>query len=223
MTRPEGPLFGFGDTAVACYRERLLGRLGLSKAKAGSRALDLGCGEGKEALYFARLGYRVEAVDQQAHPDWARVARESGRRVSFKVGDAERIRRPSGSFDLVFEKDMLHHAGDPEEALREMRRLCRRGGKVVVVEANRWNPIFYVHLTLLGGHEHFSIGRLRALLEGAGMGSAVIRRCEARVWPINRRPFQRLMDWVQDLVESLPLLRGLACYHLAIWESGAAE
>jgi len=217
-------LFGFGEFAGQAYRERLLAKAGLDVGvKKGLRALDLGCGEGHEALYLARRGWTVDAVDVQAHASWRLRAAQSKGRVRFAVGDAQALKAKTGAYDLVLEKDMAHHAEDPAAAFAELRRVAKPGGQVLVIEGNRINPIFYVHLTLMEGHEHFTLGRLRHLLATAGMPDARIQKVEARVWPINRPGAQRFMDGVQDVVEAIPLLRALACYHVARWQKPAGR
>jgi SAM-dependent methyltransferase len=210
-------LFGFGATAVAAYRDRLMSKLALPSVRVsqGLRALDLGCGEGHEALALAGLGYRVEACDLEPRAAWSSNARAG--RVRFFTGDAEKVKRPSNRFDLVYEKDMLHHALDPVAALREMARLAKPGGKVLVVEANLWNPVFYLHLTLMEGHRHFSRRRLTKLVHEAGLEGASIKAVEVRVWPVNRRPVQRWLGLCQDFLEGLPFLRPFLCYHLVEW------
>jgi SAM-dependent methyltransferase len=211
-----GGFFGFGPLAGAAYRERLMGKLPLRPGK-GLRALDLGCGLGQEALYLAGLGYRVDAVDQSRHEAWGGVSRAVPGRIKFREGDATSLSLRSASYDLVFEKDMLHHASDPAAALREMARLAKPGGQVVAVEANRWNPLFYLHLTLMEGHQHFSLPRFRWLLQAAGMEGASLRRIEARVWPFEADWAQRVMDVVQDGVEKARLFGPWICYHAVSW------
>lgn len=213
------PWLGYGALAAASYRERLMGRLGLGAVKRG-RALDLGCGEGQEALYLAGLGYQVDAVDMEARPSWPSVAKASRGRVRFRRGDAGALKGLRAGYDLVFEKDMLHHAGDPAAALREMARLARPRGRVLALEANRLNPVFYVHLTLLGGHQHFTRARFAALLAQAGLDGAALSRIESRVWPVNRAWAQRLIQRAEDLAEALPPLRPFLCYHAADWRKG---
>lgn len=217
---PSEAALGYGAFAAACYRERLMGRLALDPVKRG-RALDLGCGEGQEALYLAGLGYQVDAVDREPRPQWASVARTSQGRVRFRQGDAARLTGLRPGYDLVFEKDMLHHAADPAGALAEMARLTRPGGRVLALEANRLNPVFYLHLTLLGDHQHFTRRRFAALLEQGGLRGVLLSRIEARVWPVNRPRIQRLIQRVEDLAERLPPLRSFLCYHAADWRKDA--
>ncbi len=164
--------FGFGEFAGQAYRERLLAKAGLDREVKGLRALDLGCGEGHEAEYLAKRGWRVDAVDMQAHAGWEEISRRSKGALRFATGDAEALKAPANRYDLVLEKDMAHHAGRPAAAFAELKRVAKPGGRVVVIEGNRLNPIFYVHLTLMEGHEHFTLGTLRRLLAEAGLPGA---------------------------------------------------
>jgi SAM-dependent methyltransferase len=207
---------GRDSLAVEAYRERLFKPLAFGDGR-GKKALDLGCGDGLEAVYLLRRGWKVEGVDIEPHPRWKELAARYKGRASFKVADAASLKKLKGGYDLVFEKDMLHHVPDPGRVLLEMKRLLKRGGRMVIAECNRYNPIFYVHLTLLGDHQHFSRGRLRRLLKQAGLeGYRLILR-EARVWPLEAAWFQRLMDLAQEGVERLRVFDPWICYHLVDW------
>jgi SAM-dependent methyltransferase len=52
--------------------------------------------------------------------------------VSFRAADAQNLPFENGSFDVVVCRLALHHLQKPLEVLREMARVCRAGGKVVV-------------------------------------------------------------------------------------------
>ncbi|MFE4047835.1 class I SAM-dependent methyltransferase [Streptomyces sp. YIM B13518] len=80
----------------------------------GSRALDLGCGPGRNALYLAARGFEVDAVDlSPAAVDWARErARETGTRgVRFHRGDVFALTSTelTGPYDLVHDSGCFHH------------------------------------------------------------------------------------------------------------------
>ncbi|MEU1892610.1 class I SAM-dependent methyltransferase [Streptomyces pristinaespiralis] len=82
---------------------------------APGRALDLGCGPGRNALYLASLGFQVDAVDLSAEAiSWAEErARESGagRAVRFHRGDAFALDPAEfgGPYDLVHDSGCFHH------------------------------------------------------------------------------------------------------------------
>ena len=202
--------------AVSRYRDRLLGRLGLEAGR-GRTALDLGCGDGMEAGWLAERGWKVEAYDLEPHPRWAALARQYKGRIRFGTADAARLGQLKKPYALVFQKDMLHHVPDPAAVLRQMRRLTAEGGLAVVLECNRLNPVFYLHLTLMKGHQHFTRWRLRQLLDEAGLDGYELKLIEARVWPVESPALQGLAERLQDLAEALPPWRPFICYPAALW------
>ncbi|MFB7111278.1 class I SAM-dependent methyltransferase [Streptomyces sp. NPDC056190] len=79
----------------------------------GRRALDLGCGPGRNALYLAERGFEVDAVDLSPQAiAWARErARETGAEVRFLCQDAfGSAGSPlTGPYDLVYDSGCFHH------------------------------------------------------------------------------------------------------------------
>ncbi|WP_158789129.1 bifunctional 2-polyprenyl-6-hydroxyphenol methylase/3-demethylubiquinol 3-O-methyltransferase UbiG [Granulicella sp. L46] len=108
----------------------------------GLRILDVGCGEGKNALYLARKGALVNAYDvSDIAIDHALAAREAlqVKDVNFYVGDAMAENFPSESFDVVIAYGLLHCLAD-EQSIREVSkhliRMTRKGGYLVVCAFN---------------------------------------------------------------------------------------
>ncbi|MEV7190351.1 class I SAM-dependent methyltransferase [Streptomyces sp. NPDC093510] len=83
------------------------------RAPAPGRALDLGCGPGRNALHLAALGYEVDAVDLSAAAiDWATDrAREAGADIRFHQGDAFALVESelAGPYDLIYDSGCFHH------------------------------------------------------------------------------------------------------------------
>ena len=99
-----------------------------------SRVLDVGSGPGVLATEIARrcLRGQVVALDQSAERSsqaGMRLARYGGYSL---VGDAAILPFEDGSFDLVYCRFLLEYLRDPEQAVREMVRVCRPGGCVVL-------------------------------------------------------------------------------------------
>jgi SAM-dependent methyltransferase len=70
------------------------------------RALDVGCGPGRNAIFLARHGFQVDAVDLSATAiAWARE-RAEGLDVRFRQGDAF---TSEGSYDLIYDSGCFHH------------------------------------------------------------------------------------------------------------------
>lgn len=65
------------------------------------------------------------------------VAAERGLgNVEFAVADVHALDFPDDSFDVVHAHQVLQHVGDPVQALREMRRVCRPGGVVAARDSD---------------------------------------------------------------------------------------
>ncbi|GLX22878.1 methyltransferase domain-containing protein [Streptomyces lavendulae] len=123
----------------------------IGELRPGMSVLDVGCGPGTITADLAELvspGGRVTAVDAAADvlEQAAAYAAERGLSgaVDFATADVHALRFPDDSFDVVHAHQVLQHVGDPVQALREMRRVCRPGGIVAVRDADyaamTWYP-----------------------------------------------------------------------------------
>lgn len=115
----------------------------LADIRKGMTVADLGAGEG---YYTIRLAARVgedgrvlaEDVVPAVHEALAeRVAREQLDNVSVRLGKPADPRLPANSFDRIFMVHMYHEIAQPYEFLWRMRPSLRKGGLVVVVDADR--------------------------------------------------------------------------------------
>ncbi len=96
--------------------------------------LDLGCGHGAQHPRLRQQQMHIIGVDQS--PGMLREASEQARRAGLDVrlcrGDATRIPLADASVDRVMANHMLYHVPDPRAALREMRRVLREDGRIVI-------------------------------------------------------------------------------------------
>jgi ubiquinone/menaquinone biosynthesis C-methylase UbiE len=105
----------------------------------GERLLDLACGTGAVAERAAERGAEVTGVDlAPALIETARErAAERGLAVEYRVGDAEHLDLPDGSFDLVASACGVMFTPDHSASAREVARVTRPGGRIALAN---WTP-----------------------------------------------------------------------------------
>jgi ubiquinone/menaquinone biosynthesis C-methylase UbiE len=104
--------------------------------------LDVGCGTGGtlDAIVSAHPEARAWGIDlsaemiARARERLAEAGGRAGGAVDLQVADAEHLPLADEAVDLVVCVDSLHHYPDPAAALREMRRVTRPGGGLVIGE-----------------------------------------------------------------------------------------
>ena len=116
----------------------LVNKLGI---KPGMKVLELGCGDGTTALPAARLGAEVQGIDIARNLVAAankRIQEEGLKNISIREGDATHLDGVGdGSFDLVVSIFGAMFAPKPVDVAREMVRVVRRGGRIVM---GNWIP-----------------------------------------------------------------------------------
>lgn len=116
----------------------LVAKLGITK---GQDVLDLGCGDGTTAIPAARLGANVQGVDiarNLVEAGNARVKAEGLTNITFREGDAINLEGiEDQSFDVVVSIFGAMFAPQPFDVAKEMFRVTRPGGKIVM---GNWIP-----------------------------------------------------------------------------------
>ncbi len=105
------------------------------------KVLDVGCGPGVMAESLLRLGCEFWGVD--ASPKMIELARSAvGKtdRTHFALGDAMRLDLPSDFFDAVLCMGVIDGLPDRRRALKEMLRVLKPGGTLIVTFANLCSP-----------------------------------------------------------------------------------
>jgi cyclopropane fatty-acyl-phospholipid synthase-like methyltransferase len=144
----------------------------------GEHLLDVGCGHGTPAIRTAgRAGVSVTGcstspVQVQEAGRRAAASGLSGR-VSFEYGDAQRLPYGPGQFDAAWALDALPHTSDPGAAMRELRRVVRPPGPVLVTFYTQRVPATEAELAMC--REGFAFcslltpGQVRELAAEAGL------------------------------------------------------
>jgi ubiquinone/menaquinone biosynthesis C-methylase UbiE len=144
---------------------------------AEDKVLDVACGPGIVACAVAAHAAHVTGIDltpamiEQAR---GRQAAQGLGNVDWHVGDATALPFADASFDRVVTRYSFHHLPEPAKALAEMRRVCRPGGRIVVIDATPAPECqaAYDRMETLRDPSHTSaltIGQLRDLGHEAGL------------------------------------------------------
>jgi SAM-dependent methyltransferase len=96
------------------------------------KALDIGCGNGKFIQAMNSLGWQFEGVE--FNPVAVDACREAGLKV-FN-GDLQAAGYRGNSFDLITARHVIEHVPDPNNFMREITRILKKGGRLVIETPN---------------------------------------------------------------------------------------
>ncbi len=123
-------------------RDVALGLIQKQNLSGGCPILDIGCGAGVLTVELARRGYRVNAID--AVPAMVALTKKNAveagisDHVSAETGDAHNLAFKSAAFDCVVAMGITPFLHSLPEALKEISRVIKSGGLLVINSDNRW-------------------------------------------------------------------------------------
>jgi len=196
---------------VLDWRLRLLQKARIELGNS-QKVLDVGCGDGGDCAIFADKCNEVTGIDIDPYSEWADISKAN---VRLLTADACHLPLPDNHFDIIFAKDTLHHIENHKKAVEEMKRVAKRGGKIFILEANRYNPILYLHMTMLKKHQHFTQPYLTKLMQDS-FGDTSFLCVEAHVLPAVATSALGLFNQLEDMLEHIPLVRNYLSYNIAL-------
>ena len=105
---------------------------------AGRLAADIGTGAGFVTEGLLERGLRIIAVDRsEAMLAEMKNRFGEGGAVEYRIGEAESLPLEDSSVDYVFANMFLHHVEAPPAAIREMARILKPGGRLVITDLDR--------------------------------------------------------------------------------------
>ena len=198
--------------SVIRYRERLIESL--QPFFYSPTVLDVGCGDGSvwACGLFSHISSYVVGVDIRKSRRWTKILSDN---VDFVLADARFLPFKDKAFDATFTKDTLHHISQIHKALRELDRVT--ADFLLIIEANRFNPISYFHMVKALGHEHLTREAFfMSLKRSFSYEKILVTSKEAHVLPSDSTPLNSLFEFAEDFFEATPLLRRFSSYNLAL-------
>ncbi len=124
------------------------------KLKNKSNILDVGCGTGDSLVLLNKLNenlnlYGIDISEKMLK----RADKKLHKKAVLKLGDVENIRFQEKSFDYVINTEAFHHFPDPNKATKEMSRVLKKNGKLIIADINFYfNFIHWLFKKIEPGH-----------------------------------------------------------------------
>lgn len=121
--------------------------------KKTDKVIDIACGMGKYTLNFLARGYRVEGLDLSPFL-LQQFLIHNDNKFDVKLHAADVLDAPeelNDQFDVVMGFMALHHFHNLHACFQAMYRIAKPGGKVVFLEPNAYNPLYYAQIALTPG------------------------------------------------------------------------
>jgi len=143
----------------------------MSRYRKPGKLLDLGCGAGSFLTEAQKAGYDVSG--QEISPFFIDYCRNV-QNLTIYTGPIENLEFKDACFDFITAFDLIEHHPDPASLLKEMRRLVKEGGMVVVGTHNIGNYFAQMygqrwrHLYAIGHLTYFTRRTLTQMMEQNG-------------------------------------------------------
>ena len=129
----------YSKSSILSDKDHLNLIVDLTAPGGSDKVLDVATGNGFLAFEFAKRVSGANVIGCDMTRDMLLVAesiqKERGiRNLDFRVMDVESLGFEDGSFDIVSCRFAFHHFTDPGKAVSEMARVCKTGGKIVLVD-----------------------------------------------------------------------------------------
>ncbi len=112
-------------------------------AMKGLKTLEVGCGLGTDLVQFAKAEANTYALDLSKNSLYLAKQNLANHNLSSKLihADAENIPYEDASFDLIYSWGCLHHTETPEKAFKELYRILKPGGKILIMLYHKYSLV----------------------------------------------------------------------------------
>lgn len=186
-------------------------RIGGLKKYRGLKVLDLGCGNGEDSLEISKYAKSVTGVDVEKNELWKKRKKQN---LKFIKAPAEKLPFKADTFNGLFLKDVIHHVEDMEKSLKEIKRVTTKDALIILIEGNRYNPLFYIHMTKIHGHEHLSQAHFKSLVKKY-FPNARFEHFESHYIPFLSLNMMKLYKSIEKLLNKIPFIKPFLSYNIA--------
>jgi len=136
MFRDISPGYDRANTILSAGVHHLWRRAAVrvSGAKKGDAILDCATGTGDLAIAFKKRVQNGRVVGTDFVPEMIELARKKSPRIEFEVADVTQLPYANDTFDVASISFGIRNVGDPRKGIRELARVVKPGGRVVILE-----------------------------------------------------------------------------------------
>ncbi|MFH1783737.1 MAG: methyltransferase domain-containing protein [bacterium] len=135
----------------------------VKEAQGCKTVLDLGCGPGLSSYMLKEQGFIVTGLDiSQQFLDVSK--HKESQTLHFIQGNVCALGFADNSFDIIACHELIEHIVKVDEALTEMKRVVKGGGKIIILAPNLFSPLSALRAVFMAGEKApFYASRLNAL------------------------------------------------------------
>ena len=134
----------FFESPVAVENNFIMNQIGSLK---GKKILDVGCGLGESAVYFALKGAIVTASDLSPKmiECATRLADKYDVKIKTKIASAEELSGEIEKYDIIYVANLLHHIVEKEDFIKNMNKILKKGGYFCSWDPVKYNPVINIY------------------------------------------------------------------------------
>lgn len=150
-------LDGFGERAYACFNRWI--------SKSDKNILEVGCGTGRFCIKIAKERPNSMIVGMDISSNAIKLASGGAKirkiiNVNFIQGDIFNIPFQDNYFDIVFSEGAIEYFHNFDDAVKEMKRVVKRGGKIIILVPNWYNFPFAIYKKIMGRNYEYGYEKL---------------------------------------------------------------